>query len=87
MVRDREAWHAGDHEGHKELDTTVLLNNNDVKFWTSLVVQMVKNLPTMRKIQIRPWVRNIPWSRAWQPTPVSLSGEFYGQRSLVGYSP
>ena len=34
-----------------------------------------------------PWVRKIPWRRAWQPTPVSLPGEFHGQRSLVGYSP
>ena len=25
--------------------------------------------------------------RDWQPTPVFLPGEFYGQRSLVGYSP
>ena len=33
------------------------------------------------------WVRKIPWRRAWQPTPVSLLGEFRGQRSLVGYSP
>ena len=28
-----------------------------------------------------------PWRRAWQPTPVFLPGEFYRQRSLVGYSP
>ena len=28
----------------------------------------------------------IPWSRKWQPTPVFLPGEFYGQRRLVGYS-
>ena len=34
-----------------------------------------------------PWVRNIPWRRAWQPTPVFLPGESHGQRSLVGYSP
>ena len=34
-----------------------------------------------------PWVRKIPWKRAWQPTPVFLSGEFHGQRSLAGYSP
>ena len=34
-----------------------------------------------------PWVRMIPWRRAWQPTPVSLPGESHGQRSLVGYSP
>ena len=34
-----------------------------------------------------PWVEKIPWWRAWQPTPVFLPGESYGQRSLVGYSP
>ena len=34
-----------------------------------------------------PWVRKIPWRRKWQPTPVFLPGEFYEQRSLVGYSP
>ena len=32
-----------------------------------------------------PWVRKIPWKRAWQPTPVFLSGESHGQRSLAGY--
>ena len=32
-------------------------------------------------------VRNIPWRRAWQPTPVFLPGKSHGQRSLVGYSP
>ena len=31
-----------------------------------------------------PWVRKIPWKRAWQPTPVFLPGESHGQRSLVG---
>jgi len=35
-----------------------------------------------------PWVRKIPWRRErLLPTPVFLSGEFHGQRSLVGYSP
>ena len=34
-----------------------------------------------------PWVGKIPWRRAWQPTPVFLHGESYGQRSLAGYSP
>ena len=28
-----------------------------------------------------------PEGRKWQPTPVFLSGECHGQRSLVGYSP
>ena len=34
-----------------------------------------------------PWVRKIPWRRAWQPTAVFLSGESYAQRILTGYSP
>ena len=34
-----------------------------------------------------PWVRKIPWRRAWQPTPILLPGESHGQRSLAGYSP
>ena len=27
------------------------------------------------------------WRRKWQPIPVFLPGESYGQRSLEGYSP
>ena len=34
-----------------------------------------------------PWVRKISWRTEWQPTPVFLPGEFYGQRSLARYSP
>ena len=34
-----------------------------------------------------PWVRKIPWRKAWQLTPGFLPGESHGQRSLVGYSP
>ena len=34
-----------------------------------------------------PWVRKIPWRRAWQPTSIFLPAESLGQRSLAGYSP
>ena len=34
-----------------------------------------------------PWVREVPWRRKWQPTPVFLQGKSHGQRSLAGYSP
>jgi len=34
-----------------------------------------------------PWVRKIPWRKAWQPSPLFLPGESPGQRSLVSYSP
>ena len=39
------------------------------------------------RCRFNPWVRKIPWRRAWQPTPVFLSGESHGQRSLAGCSP
>ena len=29
----------------------------------------------------------VPWRKKWLPTPVFLSGESHGQRSLMGYSP
>ena len=28
------------------------------------------------RLRFDPWVRKIPWRRAWQPTPVFLPGEF-----------
>ena len=34
-----------------------------------------------------PWVRKIPWSGKYQPTPVFLPEKSHGQRSLGGYSP
>ena len=40
-----------------------------------------------KRCRVDPWVGNIPWRRTWQPTPVFLPGESYGQRSLAGYSP
>ena len=43
---------------------------------------------TMQKTQemrVQSLVRNISWSRKWQPTPVFLLGESHGQWSLVGY--
>ena len=39
------------------------------------------------RLGFSPWVRKIPWRRAWQPTPVFLPGESHGQRILGGYSP
>ena len=39
-----------------------------------------------RRPVFNPWVRKIPWRRAWQRTPVFLPGELHGQRSLAGYS-
>ena len=52
---------------------------------------MVKNPPALGRRHkgcgFNPWVGKIPWSKAWQPTPLFLPGESHGQRSLGGYSP
>ena len=50
----------------------------------SLVAQTVKNLPAMHEtgVQFLGWEDPLK-----QPTPVLLPAEFYGQRSLEGYSP
>jgi len=39
-----------------------------------------------RRCRFDSWVRNMPWSRKWQPTPVFLPEKFHEQRSLAGYS-
>ena len=45
---------------------------------------VVKNLSACgnhRRLMFCPWVRKIPWRRAWQPTPVFLPGECHRQRA------
>ena len=39
---------------------------------------MVKNLPAMEET----WIGKIPWRREWLPTPVFLTTEVHGQKSL-----
>ena len=48
---------------------------------------VVKTAWQCKRHRFNPWVRKIPWRRAWQPTPVFLLRGSHGQRSLVGYSP
>ena len=58
--------------------------------WRSWKIVDVCTTPvTARDMRHRfdPWVRKIPWRRAWQSSPVFLPGESLGQRSLMGYSP
>ena len=53
----------------------------------SIVAHMVKNLPAMQKTQ----VQSLDWEDALEKgmatTPVFLSGESHGQRSLTVYRP
>ena len=45
---------------------------------------MVKSPPASKtkRNSLHPWVRKIPWRRAWQ-----LTGESHGQRSLAAHGP
>ena len=65
--------------------------NKEKIFWTSLVAQLVTNLPASagrcKRCRFDPWVTKIPWRRKWQPPLVFLPGESNGQRNLAGYSP
>ena len=47
------------------------------------MAQWVKNLLQCRRHGFDLWVRKISWKRKRQPTPVFLSGESHGQRSLA----
>ena len=58
----------------------VTKNQTSLSDWTDWTDQC-------RRHVFDPWVRQIPWRRRWQPTPVSLPGKPHGQRSLEGYSP
>ena len=41
----------------------------------------------LNRQMFNPWIGKLPWRRAWQPTPLFLSGESLRQWSLVGYNP
>ena len=43
--------------------------------------------PAVQQTQVQSLGQEDPWRKKWQPTPVLFPGEFYGQRSLAGYSP
>ena len=54
---------------------------------TSLVAQVVKNLPAMQETQIQSLGQEDHLEREILPTPEFLPGKVHGQRSLAGYSP
>ena len=51
--------------------------------WASLVAQMVKNLPAMQETWVQSQGQEDPLEKGWLPTPIFLSEESHGQRSLV----
>ena len=102
LVMEREAWCAAAHgvtNSWTRLSDWTELNKWSITFTNMnyYVVHLKCGLPMWlsqyriclqcRRCRFDPWVRKIPQRRKWQSTPVFLPGEFYGLRSLAGYSP
>ena len=56
-------------------------------FTVGLLYMAFIMLRQCRRCGFDSWVKNIPWRRKWQPTPVFSPGKPHGQRSLACYSP
>ena len=52
-----------------------------------MVKNATANAGEVKRPGFDPWVGKISWRRKWQSSPVFLSRESYGQRSLAGYHP
>ena len=39
----------------------------------------------LNRLRFSPWVRKIPWRKAWQSAEIFLPEKFHGHRSLAGY--
>ena len=74
-------------ESHGLAHTDQIARQSSAQLEAFLAAQTVKDPPACRRPRFDPWVGEIPWRRAWQPTTVFLPGESHGQRSLVGRSP
>ena len=77
-------------QGRQESDMTELLSvthsSLEEGFPGGSAVRICLQCRSCRRRGFNPWVRKVPWRRAWQPVPVSLPGESHGQRSMEGYS-
>ena len=98
LVMHREAWHAAVH-GATESNMTKKLNLTEVVpvlypqgctifswlhlplLWASQVTQHKESSCNAGSLG-----REDTLERAWLPTPIFLSREFHGQKSMVGYS-
>ena len=79
------------HSDSRRRGTTSTFLKGKAEKGASQVVLVVKNPSAnagdIRKNRFKLWVGKIPWSKAWQSSPIFLPGESHGWRSLVGYGP
>ena len=90
LVMYREAWHAAVHGVTKSW--TGLSDSAELTIRKGFPGGASGKEPACqcrryKRCWLDPWIRKIPWKRAWQPTSVFMPGESYGQKSLAGYSP
>ena len=52
-----------------------------------VVKNLLANAGDIRDGRINPWVRKMPWRRAWQPMTIFLPRKAHGQGRLTGYGP
>ena len=83
---DWGAWWATVH-GLQRVGHVWVADHSTGDSWGSPGGSAVKKLPAIRRPGFDPWVRKIPWERAWQLTLGLLPKESHGQRSLSGCSP
>ena len=91
---DRGAWRATVHGVTKswhDWATFIVKRQQNITHDSELISCAIMDMVEITsKILMRSgfnsWVRKIPWSRKWQPTPVFLPGKFHGQRRLADYS-
>ena len=70
--------------GVKDILEKEMATHSSILAWVPLVV---KNPPDIKGAGSVPVLARSPWRRAWKPTPIFLTGESHGRRSLAGYSP
>ena len=87
VLSTHSVWNLEQHHFLLKKRNYHLLNGDHIHYQASLVAQTVKNRPAMQEIQVRSLGWKILLRKERQPTPVFLSGEFHGERRLVGYSP
>ena len=66
---------------------TIIIFSLYAIFWGFPGGSMIKNPPRYRRHGSNPWVRKIPWRKAWLLISGFSPGESHGLRSLVGCSP
>ena len=66
IIHTHTHMHTHTHAYHAHARTCI------IHIWTSLVAQLVKNLPAIQETPFDPRVGKIPWRRDRLPTPVFL---------------